>query len=80
MEFIVDKLPNHPSECDLHYPDYKIENLYRCRMCTHGDFICKIGNKGFQCPYLKEFEAEVVEEIPTLGNSICKITPVRLKD
>ena len=88
MKFIVDELPSCPDQCELsniaQNPYYQMgvlmEPVYECRMSEDPNFVCQIGKEGFICPYLKEFEAEAVEEIPTLGNSICKVTPVRLKD
>lgn len=78
MKFIVDELPKCPNECDLSCPHVIFGNVYGCRMTNDSKFICGIGTEGFECPYLKKFEADAKEEVQGYSNTFRNI-PVVLR-
>jgi len=77
MKFIVDELPKDPNECPMN--TIKETYIPTCRLTDDLYFECKIGEKDFECPYLRIFEAVTEEPIPGYNNSFKKI-PVKLED
>lgn len=79
MKVLVNKLPTDRHEClywvecisETNNCQFAINKLEYCD--------CRIGEKDFKCPYLKEFEAYIEE--PILGHpNVARRTPVKLDD
>ena len=93
MKFLVDKLPESPNECHFHkvqiVEDYitftrnedpTVTTYNNCMLLTNSiGFECKVGEKDFVCPFLREFKAKSVEQFKHLGTNSYKIIPVELE-
>ena len=81
MKLLVDELPKHPHECIFHKTEIHKVLCMRsdsCKLKEDRFFTCDIGNKDFECPYLKEFKAVAKEHY--LGSNVMKCIPVELED
>ena len=69
MKLIVDKIPEHPSECLFSKVDHNDDNKYLCKFREEG---CPYYEEGWHkdCPFLKE-ETISVNYISRWWNSKC---------
>lgn len=79
MKFIVDELPETHEECPL--STLKVTHIPTCKISEDLYFECKIGQEGFECPYLMKFKAHAYKQIYQ-GDSVVGVsdTPVYLKE